>query len=345
MATRYEQVKEALRKQPRRWLVTGAAGFIGSNLTETLLGLGQQVSGLDNFATGHRRNLDGVRASVGEEAWRKFTFIEGDTTDPGVCEAACKGAEIVLHQAALGSVPRSLDDPLRSHRANVDGHLNMLLAARAAKAARFVYASSSSAYGDHPDLPKVEERTGIPLSPYAATKCVNELYAGVFARCYGVPCIGLRYFNVFGRRQDPFSAYAAVIPKWIGQMLSGQPCVIFGDGETSRDFSYVENAVQGNILAATVDDPAAIGQVCNIAFGERTTLNQLYALIRENLLDRLPAAAIPPPRFEAFRGGDVRHSHADIGKAARLLGYAPTHSVQAGLREAIGWYVANAGKS
>ncbi len=339
MSTRYEQIKQELQERPRRWLVTGAAGFIGSNLAEALLRLNQTVVGLDNFATGHRRNLEDVRRSVGEQAWAKFQFMEGDIVELSTCAAACKGAEYVLHQAALGSVPRSLQDPVRSHRANVDGQLNMLVAARDSGVKRFVFASSSSTYGDHPDLPKVEDRIGRPLSPYALTKLVNEFYAEVFGRCYGVQCMGLRYFNVFGQRQDPHSAYAAVIPKWVGLLLQGQRCVINGDGETSRDFSYVENVIQGNLLAATAENAEAVGQIYNIACGGRTTLNQLYASIRDGLAKTRPEIAGHAPKYEPFRKGDVRHSLADIGKATRLLGYAPTHTVEAGLREALAWYV------
>jgi UDP-N-acetylglucosamine 4-epimerase len=292
--------------------------------------------GLDDFSTGRRRNLDEVRAAVGEEAWRRHTFIEGDIVDQAVCGQACERVEFVLHHAALGSVPRSIEEPLRTHEANATGFLNMLIAARDADVRRFVYAASSSTYGDHPGLPKVEDEIGAPLSPYAVTKYVNELYADVFGRCYGTGAIGLRYFNVFGARQDPEGPYAAVIPRWVRAMLRGEQVAIFGDGETSRDFCYVANAVQANLRAALVTDDAAVNQIYNVAVGERTTLNGLYALLRE----LLPDLDVPVPGHQAFRAGDVRHSQADIGKAVRLLGYAPTHDLRAGLAEALPWYLA-----
>ncbi len=325
------------------WLVTGVAGFIGSNLAEALLSLGQEVVGLDNFATGHRRNLDLVRSAVGDAAWQRFRFIEGDIADPEVCADACRGVRYVLHQAALGSVPRSIEQPRRTHIANVDGFLNMLIAARDAGVRRFVYASSSSVYGDHPALPKVESAIGTPLSPYALTKLIDEQYAAVFGRCYGLETIGLRYFNVFGPRQDPEGDYAAVIPKWIAAMLGGAPVCINGDGETSRDFCYVENVVQANVLAALAGDPAAVGRAYNVAVGERTTLNRLFEVLRETLINRGARAAIAPPVYRDFRAGDVRHSLADIGDAQRLLGYAPTHGFDAGIAASAGWYVADLG--
>ncbi len=324
----------------RRWLVTGAAGFIGSHLLETLLANGQDVVGLDNFATGHRSNLESVRAAVGEEAWRRHRFIEADIVDPAACGEACVGVDYVLHQAALGSVPRSIADPQATHAANATGFLNMLLAARDAKAKRFVYAASSSTYGDHPALPKVEDVIGRPLSPYAVTKYLNELYADVFGRCYGMATIGLRYFNVFGARQDPDGPYAAVIPRWARAMLAGEPCVINGDGETSRDFCFVANAVQANLRAALTDNPEALNQVYNVAVGGRTTLAELHRLLREALVASGAVTEVAEPVHRDFRTGDVRHSQADIGKAQRLLGYAPTHDVQAGLAEAVRWYVA-----
>jgi UDP-N-acetylglucosamine 4-epimerase len=337
MTSNYET---AVRSTQRRWLVTGSAGFIGSHLVENLLRLGQTVVSLDNFATGHRRNLDQVRAAVGEAAWSRHTFIEGDITDPQVCRNACAGIDVVLHQAALGSVPRSLATPLVTHAANATGFLNMLDAARLAGVKRFVYAASSSTYGDSPTLPKVEDKIGRPLSPYAVTKYLNELYADVFTRCYGMSTIGLRYFNVFGPRQDPNGAYAAVVPRWAAEMLSGKQCVINGDGETSRDFSYIANVVQTNLLAATTDKPeASSGQIFNVAVGDRTTLNQLHAAIAEALKIECPELEIAPPKYADFRAGDVRHSLADVSKARTLLGYAPTHDVRAGLREAMGWYV------
>lgn len=327
-----------LRSWRARWLVTGSAGFIGSHLCETLLNLGQQVVGLDNFATGSRNNLDSVRAAVGEEAWRRHTFIEADIGDPRACARACEGVDVVLHQAALGSVPRSIADPLATHAANATGFLNMLVAARDASVGRFMYAASSSTYGDHPGLPKVEETIGRPLSPYAVTKLVDELYAEVFARCYATFAIGLRYFNVFGARQDPDGAYAAVIPRWASAMLRGEQVTIHGDGSTTRDFCHVANVVQANLLAATVDRVDAQNQVYNVAVGGRTTLIELYRLLRELAQERRPGLRVPEPVHADFRPGDVRHSQADISKATRLLGYAPMYDLRAGLREAFGWY-------
>ncbi|MEB3197483.1 MAG: SDR family oxidoreductase [Candidatus Sericytochromatia bacterium] len=339
------QLQAALRQAPRTWLVTGAAGFIGANLVEALLQLDQRVVGLDNFATGLRQTLADVRATVGEAAWQRFEFLEGDITDLAICQRACRDSAIVLHQAALGSVPRSIADPLTSHRANVDGFLNMLIAARDTGVQRFVYAGSSSTYGDHPGLPKVEHVTGRPLSPYAVTKWVDEVYAEVFARTYGVSVIGLRYFNVFGRRQRPDGPYAAVIPRWIASLLQGEPGTINGDGETSRDFCYVDNVVQANLLAGTSDHPEAANQVYNVACGQRTSLNELYALIQAGLAPWVPQAEKLSPRYQAFRDGDVRHSLADIGKAQRLLGYQPSHSLAEGLTAALPWYVAQAADS
>jgi UDP-N-acetylglucosamine 4-epimerase len=337
--------KERLRAESVRWLVTGAAGFIGSHLVETLLGLGQEVVSFDNFATGYRSNLDDVRRAVGEDIWRRHSFLEADLVDPAACARACKGVDVVLHQAALGSVPRSIEDPLRTHAANATGFLNLLVAARDAGVRRVVYAGSSSTYGDHPGLPKVEERVGHPLSPYAVTKYIDELYADVFERCYGLATVGLRYFNVFGPRQDPNGAYAAVIPRWAASMLRGEDIVIYGDGETTRDFCYVANVVQANLLAATVTDSAAVGQIYNIAAGGRMSLNELYVILRELVSERHPRLAVPPARYEGFRAGDIRHSQADIGKARRLLGYEPTHDVREGLAAALGWYEAHRANS
>lgn len=331
---------EALRLNPRRWLVTGGAGFIGSHLIETLLRAGQRVVTLDNFATGSRRNLEDVAARVGVEAWRQHRLIEGDIVDINTCHEACRDIDVVLHQAALGSVPRSIDNPLATHAANVTGFLNMLVAARDARVLRFVYAASSAAYGDHPALPKVEAAVGRPLSPYAASKTMNEIYADVFGRCYGLSTIGLRYFNVFGARQDPNGPYAAVIPRWIAAMVEGRACLINGDGSGSRDFCYVDNAVQANLLAATVDRVEAIGQVYNVAVGARTTLLELHSLLAESMRLARPDIAVAPPQFGPLRAGDVPHSHADIGKARGLLGYTPTHDVRAGLGEALPWYLA-----
>lgn len=343
MMTRYQAVRRKLRAAPKTWLVTGVAGFIGSNLLEALLRLDQAVVGVDNFATGHRRNLDEVRALVGPERFAHFRFLQGDIRDPAACRAAVEGIDFVLHQAALGSVPRAIDDPLTSNATNINGFLNMLVAARDAGIARFVYAASSSTYGDHPGLPKQEDLIGRPLSPYAVTKYVNELYADVFARVYRFRTIGLRYFNVFGPRQDPGAAYAAVVPKWTAAAIVGEDIWINGDGETSRDFCYVANAVQANILAATVPDGEATNQVYNVAVGERTTLKELFEHIRAILVPRFPHLASSTPRHRDFRPGDVRHSLADIGKARRFLGYEPSHGIRDGLVEAMGWYVANLG--
>jgi UDP-N-acetylglucosamine/UDP-N-acetylgalactosamine 4-epimerase len=337
--TQYQQIVEQLKTKRFRWLVTGAAGFIGSNLVEALLRLNQSVVGLDNFSTGHQRNLDQVQALVGSQAWKNFQFIRGDICDIDTCHAACKNIDFVLHHAALGSVPRSIEDPLLSNHSNVTGFLNMLVAAREAKTKRFVYAASSSTYGDHPGLPKVEDQIGKPLSPYAVTKYVNELYADVFGRCYEVESIGLRYFNIFGPRQDPDGAYAAVIPKWIASMIKNETLLINGDGETSRDFCYVENVIQANILSATTNNKDAINQVYNVAVNERTTLNQLFDMQRSLLSKRFPHLENFNPKYQDFRAGDVRHSLADISKAQNLLGYAPTHRIGDGLRTAMDWYV------
>ena len=335
----YEQVQNSLRAEPQTWLITGVAGFIGSNLLENLLKLDQRVCGLDNFATGHQHNLDDVRSHVSAEQWARFEFVEGDICNEDACQAACKDADIVLHQAALGSVPRSIADPLRTHHVNLTGFLNMLVAARDAGVNRFVYAASSSTYGDHPDLPKVEDRVGRPLSPYAVTKFADELYADVFPRAYGVPVVGLRYFNVFGPRQDANGAYAAVIPKWFAALLGGGDAYINGDGETSRDFCFIENCVQANLLAATMGNEQALGQVFNVAFGERTTLNELFALIKSVLVEEGIDCGDLGPVHREFRAGDVRHSLADIGKAQRILGYRPDFSVHDGLRHAARWYM------
>lgn len=340
--TTYNSLKRELQKSSRTWLITGVAGFIGSNLLESLLRLDQRVIGLDNFSTGKKQNLAEVRRSVRTEQWGRLKFLEGDIRELGTCRKACRGVDYVLHQAALGSVPRSVDDPILTNDCNVTGFLKLLVAARDQKVKRFVYAASSSTYGDHPGLPKVEHTIGRPLSPYAVTKYVNELYADVFARCYGVECIGLRYFNVFGPRQDPDGAYAAVIPRWIAAMIKGEPTHINGDGETSRDFCFVENAVQANLLAATTSNPAAINQVFNVALNARTSLIQLFATLRKRLLPFCPHLRDYEPIYQDFRAGDVRHSQADIGKARRLLGYKPTHTVEQGLEQALEWYRNNA---
>ena len=336
-----DAVVEALRRSPLRWVVTGAAGFIGSNLAEELLRLGQQVVGLDNLATGYLHNVEDVLSST--SASDRFRFVQGDICDLATCMDAFRDADIVLHQAALGSVPRSIADPVATNRANVDGFINVLLAARDSGIRRVVYAGSSSVYGDHPALPKVEEHLGAPLSPYAASKHADELYAAAFGRVYGSEIIGLRYFNVFGPRQDPQGAYAAVIPKWIAAMLAGEPCVINGDGETSRDFCYIKNVVQANILSATTTNPAAVGQVYNIAVGERTTLTELFRAIRDGLAVYRPHLANATPVYGDFREGDVRHSLADITRASQLLGYRPTHGVRDGMAETLRWYSDRAG--
>jgi UDP-N-acetylglucosamine 4-epimerase len=337
----YEKLQTSLRTAPRAWLVTGVAGFIGSNLLETLLRLDQRVVGFDNFATGHRKNLDEVKALVSPPQWARFRFVEGDICDVAACQQACAGADFILHQAALGSVPRSLVEPLATHAANVTGFVNLLEAARAARVRRFVYASSSAVYGNDPELPKVEARIGRPLSPYAATKWMNEIYADTFARAYGLECIGLRYFNVFGPRQDPAGAYAAVIPKWLASLLRREPVQINGDGETSRDFCFIANVVQANLLAATTPNSDAVNTAYNIALGERTTLNELFHSLRAALGQRDAPLGEMKPVYQDFRAGDVRHSLADISKAQRLLGYAPTHRIDAGLELAMDWYRRN----
>ncbi len=336
--SRYSELQTQLSAEPRTWLVTGAAGFIGSHLVESLLGLDQKVIGLDNFATGKDRNLKAVRNAAGENKSANFNFIEGDITDPDTCSQACLGADYVLHQAALGSVPRSIEEPLSSHHSNVTGMLNMLIAARDQKVSRFVYASSSAVYGNDPRLPKLEDNTGDPISPYAATKLVDEVYANTFSIAYQLDSIGLRYFNVFGPRQDPEGAYAAVIPKWVAGMLLKETININGTGETTRDFCYIDNVVQANLLAATTDNDAAINQAYNIALHEQTSLNELFSVIRDLLQERDPALSIPDASHRGFRPGDVKHSLADIRKAKTLLGYQPTHSLREGLETAIDWY-------
>jgi UDP-N-acetylglucosamine 4-epimerase len=336
--SRYEELQLELRSAPRTWLITGVAGFIGSNLLETLLRLDQRVVGLDNLSTGHQRNFDQVKALVRPAQWANFNFIHGSIGDLAACQRACAGVDLVLHQAALGSVPRSMTDPLACHEANATGFLNMLVAARDAGVKQFVYASSSAVYGDEPALPKVEDKIGRPLSPYAASKLINEIYADTFARAYGFPCIGLRYFNVFGPRQDPEGAYAAVIPKWIAALLRREPVRVNGDGETSRDFCFIANVVQANLLAATCPNPAAVNQAYNIAVGERTTLNELFQLLQAGLRRRDPALPEQKPVYLEFRPGDVRHSLADIAKARSLLGYEPVERVRAGLELALEWY-------
>jgi len=345
--TAYTRLLQELPARPQVWLITGVAGFIGSNLLETLLRLDQKVVGLDSFATGHQRNLDEVQTLVTPEQWARFRLVRGDIRELQDCQTAMHwdpqtSVNHVLHQAALGSVPRSLADPIATNAANITGFLNMLVAARDAQVHSFTYAASSSTYGDHPDLPKVEDRIGNPLSPYAVTKYVNELYAQVFARSYGFRCIGLRYFNVFGPRQDPDGAYAAVIPKWTASLLRSDPVHINGDGKTSRDFCFVANAVQANLLAATAPTPEARDQVYNVAVSDRTTLNDLFRLIRDGLAITHSVLVDVQPVYRDFRPGDVRHSLADVAKARRLLGYEPSHTLGQGLQVALPWYVSHA---
>lgn len=341
MVNSYEKVKNELKSSHRKWLITGVAGFIGSNLLETLLKLDQEVIGLDNFSTGFQHNFDEVESLVTGEQWKRFQFVKGDIRDLDCCKKVCNQVDYVLHQAALGSVPRSIDDPLLTNDNNLTGFLTMLVAARDAGVKRFVYAASSSTYGDHPDLPKVEDKIGNPLSPYAVTKVVNELYADVFARTYDFKPIGLRYFNIFGRRQDPNGAYAAVMPKWFSALIRGEELFINGDGETSRDFCYIDNCVQANIMAACATKEEALNQVYNVAFGERTTLNELFYMIRERVAKVHSQAEGLEPTYRDFRAGDVRHSLADISKARELLGYEPLFSVSDGLDQAAMWYIEN----
>lgn len=336
MKNQYETTLESLRAAPKKWLVTGVAGFIGSNLLETLLLNGQEVVGLDNFATGHQRNLEEVQGLV-ESRWSNFRFIEGDIRDLAACRAACDRVDYVLHQAALGSVPRSINDPITTNGTNIDGFLNMLVAARDANVKSFTYAASSSTYGDHPGLPKIEDVIGKPLSPYAVTKYVNELYADVFSKTYGFKSIGLRYFNVFGKRQDPEGAYAAVIPKWTAAMIANEMVSINGDGKTSRDFCYVNNAVQANLMAAIANDDA-LNNVYNVAVGDRTDLNDLFNFLKQALAEN-GVAYKRDPEYRDFRPGDVRHSQADISKAKTMLGFEPLYRLREGIAEAMPWYV------
>lgn len=333
----FELLQQKLKAAPKTWLITGVAGFIGSNLLESLLNLDQRVVGLDNFSTGYQRNLDEVQSTVTPNQWARFFFINGDIRKLEDCRLACDGVDYILHQAALGSVPRSYEDPIATNSVNIDGFLNMLVAARDAQVESFTYAASSSTYGDHPDLPKVEDRIGKPLSPYAVTKYVNELYAEVFSRCYGFHTIGLRYFNIFGRRQNPNGAYAAVIPRWIAEMISNKKICINGDGETSRDFCYIENAVQANLLAATVGHSAR-NQVFNVAVGKRTSLKELFSFLQA-CLAKNGVNYTKTPLHHDFRVADVRHSLADIKKANQLLGYQPNYDIYTGIEDAMPWYI------
>jgi UDP-N-acetylglucosamine/UDP-N-acetylgalactosamine 4-epimerase len=337
--TKYSKLLQTLKSNQHTWLVTGVAGFIGSNILEELLNCRQKVIGLDNYSTGYKKNLEEVEANVNKNSWKKFDFIEGDISSLETCLAVCKGVDYVLHQGALGSVPRSIEDPIATNNSNIVGFLNMLVAAKDANVKSFTYAASSSTYGDHPALPKIEKNIGQPLSPYAVTKFVNELYADVFYRSYGFKSIGLRYFNVFGKRQDPDGAYAAVIPKWIASMIDNSEIFINGDGETSRDFCYVDNAVQANLLAATSSEKAQ-NQVYNVAVGNRTSLNDLFLILKNNLVAN-GKDYLSVPRYREFRAGDVRHSQADITKAKKLLGYIPSHDLVKGISDAMPWYIKN----
>ena len=341
--SKYKELQEHLKSNQSTWLITGVAGFIGSNLLEKLLILNQKVVGLDNFDTGHQHNIDqaieDANKATGEDLSGNFKFINGDIRESDDCKKACSGVDYVLHQAALGSVPRSIEDPINTNRANIDGFLNMLVASKDANVKRFVYAASSSTYGDHPDLPKVEDKIGNPLSPYAVTKVVNELYANVFAKTYGFKTIGLRYFNIFGKRQDPNGAYAAVIPKWVAAILNKEDVCINGDGETSRDFCYIDNTVQINLLAATTDNDNATDQVYNVALNDRTSLNKLYQMIEDRLIQRTIGLEKKEPIYKDFRAGDVRHSQANIDKAQTLLNYQPRYMISQGMDETMDWYV------
>ena len=337
MSNQLDKALLELNNNPKSWLITGVAGFIGSNLLETLLKNNQFIVGIDNFSTGFIRNLEEVRGNVTSEQWKKFSFIEGDICNYDVCEHAVHGIDYVLHQAALGSVPRSIKNPLNTNASNINGFLNILCAAKNEKIKSFTYAASSSTYGDHKSLPKVEERIGSPLSPYAVTKYVNELYAQVFARTYGFKSIGLRYFNVFGKRQNPDGAYAAVIPKWMLSMLKNENIYINGDGNTSRDFCYVENVIQANILAALANDSCK-DNVYNVALGNRTSLNKLYELIKDAMQDN-GYEIKKLPHYRDFRDGDVRHSQADISKAKDKLGYDPEFIIDDGIKDSIAWYI------
>ncbi len=341
--TKYEQLQEYLKDNQKTWLITGVAGFIGSNLLEKLLVLDQKVVGLDNFETGYKHNVDEALHDasdiIGKNISDNFKFVEGDIKSVSDCKLSCVDVDYVLHQAAIGSVPRSIEDPISTNKANIDGFINMLVASRDANVKRFVYAASSSTYGDNTDLPKVEDIIGNPLSPYAVTKLVNELYANVFARNYDFKSIGLRYFNIFGKRQDPDGAYAAVIPKWVASILNKEDVHINGDGETSRDFCYIDNAVQANLLAAMTDNDDATDQIYNIALNDKTSLNELYQMIEGSLLKRVQGLKKKEPIYRDFRPGDVRHSQASIDKAKKLLGYQPKFRLSQGLDEAIGWYI------
>ena len=337
----FKELKNILKTEQKTWLVTGNAGFIGSNIMEFLLTHNQKVVGLDNFSTGFQHNIDDVLSKLTKKQVANFSFIEGDVSNFEICVKACTGVDIVLHQASLGSVPRSIENPINTNNSNVTGFLNMLTASKESGIKRFVYASSSSVYGDSKELPKIEERTGNLLSPYAVTKATNELYAKVFKNTYAMETIGLRYFNVFGRRQDPNGAYAAVVPKWIASLLNDEPVYINGDGESSRDFTYIDNVIQMNILAGLTDNTKAFGEPFNVAVGGRDTLNELYALLNSELISHIENFYKKDAIYRDFRVGDIRHSNADISKAKNYLGYMPTHNIYSGMSEAIEWYIEN----
>lgn len=346
--TQFESLEENLNKNQNTWLITGVAGFIGSNLLEKLLLLNQKVVGLDNFETGYQHNInqaiEDASKAVGQDMSTNFKFINGDIKNLNDCKDACNGVDYVLHQAAIGSVPRSIEDPISTNVANINGFLNMLVSSRDARVKRFVYAASSSSYGDNMDLPKVEENIGNPLSPYAVTKLVNELYAKVFANNYDFKTIGLRYFNIFGKRQDPNGAYAAVIPKWMAAILNNENVYIYGDGKTSRDFCYIDNTVQINLLAATTNNDLALDQVYNVALNDRTSLNDLFAMIQKRLLEKVKGLEKKEPIYQDFRSGDIRHSQACIDKAKELLGYQPKYNISKGMDEAVDWYLSSLSK-
>jgi len=336
-----EDLESMLEGQAGLWLVTGVAGFIGSNLLEALLERNQLVRGLDNFSTGHARNLEQVRTNLTSQQWAGFEFLQSDIRDLPSCQRACSGARLVLHQAALGSVPASIADPIGAHTTNATGALNILWASHQANVQRVVYASSCAVYGDCPSLPITEGQPIIPLSPYAATKSVNELYAQAFARSYGLSAIGLRYFNIFGPRQDPQGPYAAVIPAWVRALLRKEPVCIHGDGNTSRDFCYVANVVQANLRAALTPPDQAANRVYNIGQGERATLNQLFLLLRDKLAAENPSLRGLEPVYGEARPGDIRHSQADLSEARHRLGYRPHYRLDEGLEEAMDWYKAH----
>ena len=338
--SKYNKIKDSLVKEPKTWLITGVAGFIGSNLLEELLKLNQNVIGADNYSTGFQSNLTEVQKKVSKTQWKRFVFNKGDISKIKFCQFICQDVDYVLHQAALGSVPRSLKDPIKTNNSNITGFLSMLVAARDSNVKNFVYAASSSTYGDHKSLPKREDRIGNPLSPYAITKYVNELYAEIFFKSYSFNSIGLRYFNVFGKRQSPNGAYAAVIPKWLAEISTNQSIIINGDGSTSRDFCYVDNAVQANILAACVTNKKALNQIYNVALGDKTSLKNLFNIIKQEVLKYKSIDHIPPI-YKDFRVGDVRHSQADISKAKKLLGYRPTHKIRSGIKELVLWHMDN----